>query len=98
MNSFDVEFCNKEFKFIEYINVCEADLYAEIEIFVSQVHYQGQSKVMFKLPHPLNFNIYRLSISILPIISTTSSKFLEQIKVCLVYLNVQIIKMVDILK
>ena len=51
MNSFDVEFCNKEFKFIEYINVFEADLYAEIEIFVSQVHYQGQSKVMFKLPH-----------------------------------------------
>ena len=57
MNSFDVEFCNKEFTFIEYINVCEADLYAAIKIFVSQVHYQGQSKVMFKLPHPLNFNI-----------------------------------------
>ena len=57
MNSLDIEFCNKEFKFIEYINVCEADLYAAIKIFVSQVHYQGQSKVMFKLPHPLNFNI-----------------------------------------
>ena len=74
MNSFDVEFCNKEFTFIEYINVCEADLYAEIKLFVSQDHYQGQSKVMFKLPHPLNFNIYRLSISILPIISTTYNK------------------------
>ena len=64
MNSFDVEFCNKEFKFIEYINVCEADLYAAIKIFVSQVHYQGQSKVMFKLPHPLNFNIIIMIITL----------------------------------
>ena len=64
MNSFDVEFCNKEFTFIEYINVCEADLYAEIKLFVSQDHYQGQSKVMFKLPHPLNFNIIIMIITL----------------------------------